>query len=188
MQFELFRIILTALFIALGVILGYLLIAIPNLELMTSTFFLSGILLGKKAGMTVGVLAAFIWSSLNPWGSGLAFPPLLIAQCIGFGTAGLCGGIVRNVTVINQQRLITILIWGMSGFLITIFYDVLTNIAGFVLAGFSLSMIKNVLLAGIPLSVFHIISNIFIFAGVLPLVINRLNRRGLLTGLLHSPH
>ena len=61
-----FRIALTSIFIALSIVLGYMLIFIPNIELITLMIFLSGFILGKKEGLIVGAFSSFIFCFLNP--------------------------------------------------------------------------------------------------------------------------
>ena len=174
---------LTALFISCSVIMGFILAPIPNLELMTATIFLSGIILGKKAGLTTGLLTAFIWSVLNPWCSGFAYPFLLVAQCFSLSIIGAAGGIIRKVADPAKICFRTIVIFGLSGFLLTLLYELLTNLSIITIAGFSFSMIKTYFLAGIPFAALHVISNSVIYGGVLPTVLNRLTKRGLLKGL-----
>jgi hypothetical protein len=46
----------TAVFIALGVALGYALAAVPNIEAVSAVSFFSGYLLGRASGSVVGAV------------------------------------------------------------------------------------------------------------------------------------
>ncbi len=168
----------SAIFIAGAVSLGYTFAVFPNLELMTATIFLGGYILGRFCGLIVGLLSAFLWSSLNPWGSGLAYPPILFAQIVGFSVVGFSGGLIRLFVNPSKITLKSALIFALSGFILTIFYDVTTNLCSILFSGFDLRMMRNVLLAGIPLSFFHIAMNVLIFFAVLPAIIKSLNKTG----------
>ena len=89
-------------FAALAVALGYTLMLIPNVELITVVVFLSGLTLGIKWGMFVGGLSEFIFSAMNPLGSGLIFPPLIAAQISSMIFIGFAGGILRPFLFIKN--------------------------------------------------------------------------------------
>jgi len=75
--------------------MGFSLMFIPNIELITVMVFLSGIYLGIGWGALVGFTAMAIYSGLNPMGSGLSFPPLFLMQITGMAFAGIIGGLAR---------------------------------------------------------------------------------------------
>ncbi len=77
----------TAIFVALAAALGFLLLSVPNVELVTFTVFASGVVLGRWRGALVGVLAMAIYSGANPYGSGLS-PAGAIASRSGWDEAG----------------------------------------------------------------------------------------------------
>ena len=172
---------LTGIFIACAVSIGFVFAAVPNLELMTATIFLGGYILGRSSGLVIGFFSAFLWSSLNPWGSGLAYPALLLAQIIGFSAAGFAGGLIRLFVKPSKINFKSALIFALSGFILTIFYDVITNLSAFIFSGFNLKMLRNILIAGIPFSFFHIGINILIFFTVLPALIKSLNKSRFMT-------
>ena len=96
--------------------------AVPNVELMTLTVFISGIFTGPRYGALTGFLSIIIFSLFNPYGP--ALPPLLAAQVAGFTLAGAAGGLMRGI--LRQGGMITA---ALSGFFITLFYDILTTLA-----------------------------------------------------------
>jgi len=118
-------IILTALFTSLTVVLGYLLAAVPNVELMTLSVFLSGVFVGPRYGALTGILSITLYSFFNPYG--ISLPPLLAAQISGFIVIGALGGLLRKRLL--GRRGMAVIISAVSGFLITLLYDILTTIA-----------------------------------------------------------
>jgi len=116
------RIILTALFTSLAVVLGYLMAAVPNIELITLTVFLSGMFVGSYCGAVTGALSITIFSLFNPYGAPL--PPLLAAQIIGLALAGAAGGAMRGMIARKGMMIAAI-----SGLTVTMIYDILTTLA-----------------------------------------------------------
>ncbi|MCH8286993.1 ECF transporter S component, partial [candidate division KSB1 bacterium] len=88
----------TGLYTAACVVIGLILTPLPNIELITLFVFLGGYIYGIKQGVIIGTTGGFLFSALNPWGSGLAFPPLIVSQVIGFGLAGLTGALIYKTT------------------------------------------------------------------------------------------
>ena len=84
----------TAIFVALAAALGFLLLSVPNVELVTFTVFASGVVLGRWRGALIGALAMAIYSGFNPYGSGLGVPTMFAAQLAASAFAGLMGGIM----------------------------------------------------------------------------------------------
>ncbi len=157
------RIIQTALFIALSVALGFLLAGVPNIELMTITVFLSGIILGSGRGMTVGVLSIFIFSISNPYGP--PPPQLLAAQIAGYTLAGLAGGLLRVPLMKRGKR--AVLISALAGLLVTLLYDLFTTAATALVAlgpGGFLGGIAGFFLTGALFVAVHALSNTALFS------------------------
>jgi uncharacterized membrane protein len=99
-------------FVALGLTLGFALIHIPNVELITATIFISGYLLGIKEGIVVGLLTETLFSLMNPFG--VAAFPLFVAQVFSMSLVGCTGGMLakqkKNKTLIYHIQL------GLTGF------------------------------------------------------------------------
>lgn len=87
----------TAVFVALAAAMGFLLISVPNVELLTFTVFAAGVVLGRWRGALVGLLAMGIHSGANPYGSGLGIPTLFAAQLGASALSGFAGGSVRRL-------------------------------------------------------------------------------------------
>ena len=163
-----------AMFAALAVALGYALMLIPNVELITVVVFLSGLTLGIKWGMFVGGLSEFIFSVMNPLGSGLIFPPLIAAQISSMIFVGFTGGILRPFLFIKNITNIHIFAFGFSGFILTFIFDSLTTLSYPIAAGFDWPQTIGIYLSGIGFTILHQISNGIIFAVGIPRVVKYL--------------
>ncbi len=86
-----------ALFAALTAALGFLLIPLPNIELVTFSLFVSGYVLGTGSGIAVAVLAITIFYGFNPHGSSFAIPYLLASQVLAGVFIAVLGGLYRVV-------------------------------------------------------------------------------------------
>ena len=162
-----------AMFAALAVGAGYALLLIPNVELITAIIFVSGVYLGPRWGLTVGVLAEFVFSAANPLGSGLVFPPLLIAQVVGMGMIGFVGGLLRRHFRGSDWPLRKILFLGVVGAVLTFMFDTLTTLSYPVASRFEFKQTVAIYLAGMGFTVLHQISNAIIFSTALPRVFSR---------------
>jgi hypothetical protein len=135
---------------------------VPNIEPFTLIFFFIGFRYGTVWGAAVGALGELLYSTLNPFGP--ALPPVTLAQVIGMALAGLAGGGAARFDpggVFTQTRR-----WGLvlTAVLITLVYDLLTNLA----MVWTLGNLWAWLLAGIPFSALHIVSNCLLFALAFP--------------------
>jgi hypothetical protein len=163
-------IIMAALFTALSVSLGVLLAAVPNVELMTLTVFIGGACCGARLGAIVGVLSILFHSLLNPLGP--APPPLLAAQAVGFCVIGLAGGLAGPR--LRQGRPGLVVGSAVLGFMLTLFYDIITTLATAWIAlgnGGFFKGVWGVFVAGAGFVAWHIAANTAIFAAaVAPLL------------------
>lgn len=170
------RVLLTCLLVAVVVTLGYALAGVPNIELMTVAVFVSGFLLGPGLGAVVGAVSAAMFSVFNPLGA--ALPPLLAAQALGQAVVGAAGGSLGPVIISGGKRWISVAGAGILGLILTLFYDVATNVGAFVVfsgertAG---NLVKFVG-AGIAFMTLHLVWNTLVFACVLTPVLIVLDR------------
>ena len=161
---------------AVCVSLGYMLAGIPNVELMTITTFVAGYLLGPGLGALVGAISITLHSVFNPLGA--ALPPLLLAQIAGFSVVGVTGGLLGPVVARMERRIGALLVCAILGFVLTLFYDVLSNVGAFyVITGENApqSLVQFVA-AGVAFMVMHLVWNTAIFLVVLKPVLNVLAR------------
>jgi hypothetical protein len=165
------RPVLLGLFAGTAVGGGHLLAAVPNVEVMSLITAIAGIVLGPGLGFACGALAAGIYSLSTP--IGLPTPPLLAAQMIGMGCAGLLGPLAAGTRGRERSRSPA---WavaraGAGGLVVTVIFDLLTNLA--TLATFAMP-IRVLLVGAIPFFAIHAGSNIVIFAALLPVLARRL--------------
>lgn len=165
------EIILMAIFIALAIAGGLALAPLPNIELVTVTIFLGGLMLGVGRGLVIGAIAEFLYSFFNPYGA--AAPPLLIAQVIGMALAGVTGGVLRFL-LHDRQPVIWLL--GLIGFGLTFTFDLLTTISITLFTGTGIPGFVAAAIFGIYFYLAHQISNTLIFALLLPVLWRRLQQ------------
>ena len=163
-----------ATFCAVAIGMGFSLILIPNIELITVVVFLSGLYLGIRWGGVVGMTSMAIYSGMNPMGSGLSFPPLFAMQIIGMSLTGIIGGLVRPFFFVKQFNVFLISSLAILGFTVTLIYDMLTLIAYPIAAGLGFSGILAALIKGLGFTLLHEISNAIVFAISIPRVIKLL--------------
>ncbi|MFQ6605001.1 MAG: hypothetical protein ACE5D8_05530 [Fidelibacterota bacterium] len=166
-----------ALFSAVAIGGGFGLVFIPNIEVISVIVFLSGVTLGVRWGFIVGVVSETVFSVMNPLGSGLLFPPLLVAQITGFAIIGITGGLTRRLfwhTGFSPSRRLQA---GVFGVLLTFVYDTLTTLSYPVSVGMDWQSTTGVYLTGMALVFIHILSNFFVFSLAVPLVIPPLVHR-----------
>jgi hypothetical protein len=163
-----------ALFTAVAIGLGFSLVMVPNIELITVVVFLSGLTLGVGWGILVGGTAEFIFSALNPLGSGLLFLPLFIAQIGSMAFIGALGGVMRPVffkSTYNKYRISALVI---TGFMVTLIFDSITTLSFPISAGYDWPQTWGLYLSGIGFTVLHQISNAIVFSIGIPLVTRHL--------------
>ncbi len=160
---------------AVCVALGYIFLAVPNVEMITAGIFISGIWMGSSTGIAVGLLAESIYSLLNPMG--FPPPPLFAAQLIAMGTVGWAGGTFRkllgNDGFFSPSGWVLHLYLAIYGIVLTFWYDLLTNLSFPLAAGFDLQQIKWMLLMGVPFAALHIGVNAAVFALIIPVFLKR---------------
>lgn len=151
--------------IALSVAAGYALSHVPNFELITSITFLSGLLLGKIRGVVIGTISMFLFSLFNPLGVPLF--PVFIAQIFFMGLSGFAGGMW--MTWIRTHPFHSLYIAGLAatGLILTLLYDVGTNV-GFALSAGLMSQLFKIIAAGLVFSFIHLVTNTILFATLVP--------------------
>ncbi len=169
------RLFLSAILTALSVAVGYALMWIPNIEFITATIFISGYVTGRLNGLWIGFSAALIYFTFNPQGASPL--PLLLAQMAAMGLAGFCGGVLKKCLWLAYGKWKVALLFGGVGLLLTVFYDMLTNAAtAFMIAQGDWQKMVSVFIAGYFFSLVHLIFNVIGFAGLVPMILIRLER------------
>ena len=169
-----FRIALVSTFTALGIVLGYLLAYIPNIELFTLTLFLSGFILGKRDGMIVGFLSALIFCFFNP--IGVSPIPLLAFQLVYYSLIGLIGAVIsdllkkRSFFTPNEDlyKISLMVLFGFVGAVVTTSYQLLATLIDIYIYFGTMDEFLPYFLTGIPFTIIHVIGNTLGFVFILP--------------------
>ncbi len=160
---------LIAILAALAIGGNYALSAIPNVELSSVMVFLSGFLFGPLIGILTGLIAMTIYQLWNPWGAFL--PPIgfAVIGCTMF--IGLVGGILGRNFQLSATRGKIPLRWylwpAFFGVIITLFYDLVTNLA------YSITFVVPfviTLFTGLPFMVLHMTTNGILFGLLTPAI------------------
>ncbi|RKY49493.1 MAG: hypothetical protein DRP86_05175 [Candidatus Neomarinimicrobiota bacterium] len=172
------RFVETGVFLALFWGLAYAFLYVPNVEFILFIAFLSGFLLGWIRGVFVALLGELVFSVANPMGSGLAYPPMLMAQLLGFGIVASAGfGLRPVVRNIRTEKKMLIFLFGAAGLVLTFVYDSLTSLAFPLASGFTGPQIWVTYLSGLPFYAIHILSNTLIFAILGPILIQIVTKK-----------
>ena len=172
MSFSARKLALTGVLIALAIALKLPILSVPNVEFFTFIVFSSGYLLGMMGGAVVGIISMSIYTSfVTPYG----LPPLPIAfaQILSMALIGLAGGLAFRLfrsafrPDFYLRTIAVILTMGVSGLVLTLIYDLLTNLATTVVVG----QFWPVMIAAVPFALLHTLSNTLIFVVLSPLLL-----------------
>ncbi|TFG17259.1 MAG: hypothetical protein EU533_08440 [Promethearchaeota archaeon] len=175
-----FRIALLSTFTALSVVLGYMLVFLPNIELFTLMIFLSGFILGKRDGAIIGIMSSFIFVFFNPYG--VSPLPLFAYQLAHYSLVGLLGGLTHSYLKKKdyfkpEEDLYVfrvILLFAIIGALVTFVYDILSTLIGALSIFGTLETFWATYIFGLPFTTIHLIGNtlgfIFILPGLIQLI------------------
>jgi len=150
-----------AVIVALCLGSNYALSSIPNFKVMDFLVFVSGIIFGSGVGACTGMLVWIIYGLINPYGF---VPQVWVATMLSESIYGLAGGVLRRKIFLSSSSSgcfeINVIL-GVIGFLLTLIYDVLTNIIYAIT--FNIPIIAAIIM-GAPFTLVHEISNSAIFA------------------------
>ncbi len=147
-------------FTAIGVGLGFSLAGVPNVEPLSAVAFVAGYLLGRSSGIVVGGLSILLFSLFNPLGPPV--PGVLAAQVVAMSFIGLLGAFWRSLVAAGFKNALVAAALGAIG---TLIYSLATDVA---LAA-SIGKLRHplpIVIAGLPFSLVHTLSNGAIFFGV----------------------
>ena len=169
-----FRTTLISTFTALSVVLGYMLVYLPNIELITLMIFLSGFILGKRDGAIVGFFSSFIFVFFNPYG--VSPLPLFAYQIGHYCLVGFLGGMTSNY--LNKKDFFkpeedlyvsrVLVIFAIIGAVITFVYDIFSTLIGAIAIFGTLETFWITYIIGLPFTTVHLIGNTLGFIFILP--------------------
>jgi uncharacterized membrane protein len=169
------KILLSALFIALAVAMGYIKPPIPNVELFTATVFIAGFTTGRLYGISVGVIGEFIYSFYNPLGA--APFPTLMGQVSSMALVGFTGGVWRAIGWPYLKTIQRTVLTGLVGFFLTLVFDVLTTISYVIfIAGMDPAKLLASFVYGMTFYLIHLLANTIIFSTLVPVILTRLQK------------
>ena len=160
---------------ALCVATSYTMLPLFNIKLMDAIIFVAGFSFGAVPGIIIALTAWLVYGTVNPLGLSL---PILITVMLAETIYGLTGWLLsRNKHVTSSSSSMELfIIFGASGLLMTLAYDLITNsIFGWLFLG---SMWAGLLTMNfpMPMGLIHEASNLILFAFVVPLLIQAIKR------------
>lgn len=146
-------------------------LAIPNVETFSLALFLSGLFLGKVNGAATAAIAGIIFIFFNPNGPQ---PVLLIGitQLFGFLLFGFGGGIIRPLILRKENTGRSTILLISAGVLLTLWYDLSTNLAFAALFG----PFWPTLIGGLGFGLMHLVGNTVMF-GLAGAIVYKIWRR-----------
>ena len=165
------KIALFAMLVGLAVGTNYALMPLWNVKFMDFIVFIGGFCLGPFVGGAIGVLCWAVYGTLNPLGFSLN---IWLATMFSEAIYGVAGGVVRRMFSKStfegsgSSKVNLGIFLGVLGVFLTLFYEVITNIAWASVVNTNLLV---VLVAGTPFTVAHVVSNaVFFGVGSVPVI------------------
>ncbi|MCF7801122.1 MAG: hypothetical protein K9N34_03795 [Candidatus Marinimicrobia bacterium] len=178
------RAALAAMFVALLLAVGVTFVFIPNFELVTTTAFLTGYLMGPRWGWWVAGMGEALFSAMNPIGSGLAFPILFVFQILSMMLIAGIGSLFHHYQMHEQPRTVTRIWFGLLGGGMTLLYDFLTALSFPLTAGIGGWSLLTAAILGLGFFIVHIVVNSLLFALVVPHLMYLGRRQLVLHGII----
>ena len=162
------RISIVATLVALCVATNYALVGVSNVKVMDFIVFIGGFCFGAYAGAFIGILTWAVYGVINPYGF---VPQVLLATMFSEAIYGIVGGFLgKNFAQIgsNDQRFRLSIFFGTMGFILTLIYDLVTNVV--YASAFGIPIIVAIVF-GTPFTILHEVSNAAIFGvGSIPVI------------------
>ncbi len=166
------QIAIIATLVALSVSTNYAMMSFANVKFMDFIVFVAGFSFGPVVGALTGIFSWVVYGTLNPLGFSL---PIWFATMFSETVYGLGGALVKNVLSRGdsprswKRNLQASLFIGLFGVLLTLTYDVITNIVyGYVS---NLNIVVTVVFGVATFGIVHMISNVIFFTvGSIPTI------------------
>jgi len=155
-----FKIAIITTLVALSIATNYVLIGVHNVKLMDFMVFVGGFCFGSIVGASIGVLSWLIYGTLNPYGF---VPQVWLATMLAESIYGIVGGVLgKSLASTNhkKQQLKLSVFFATMGFIPTVVYDLITNVA--YASSFNVPILAAVFV-GAPFTVLHEVANAVIF-------------------------
>jgi lysylphosphatidylglycerol synthetase-like protein (DUF2156 family) len=161
------KVAIIAVFCAVSIGTDYALFSLWNIKLMDFIVFIGGFCFGPVVGVSIGVISWTVYGTLNPQGFVL---PVLLATMFSETIYGIAGGLIRKgLTGMKDEAWRASVFFASVGVLLTLIYDVITNVVFGLTAGWN--VIFAVVVGFIPFGLVHEISNMVFFGiGSVPLI------------------
>jgi hypothetical protein len=108
---------------------NYALIGLPNIKIMDLVVFITGFIFGASIGATTGALVWMVYGAINPFGFSF---PVWLSTMVGEAVFGIVGGILGRISYKTAEKNFNVfrfsLEMGLWGLVLTIIYDLFTNI------------------------------------------------------------
>ncbi|MGB8779970.1 MAG: ECF transporter S component [Candidatus Bathyarchaeia archaeon] len=166
------KIAIIAVFCAISIGTDYAMFSLWNIKLMDFIVFVGGFCFGPVVGVLIGVISWTVYGTLNPQGFVL---PVLLATMFSETIYGIAGGLLRKgLTGLKGETWKASVFFASVGALLTLIYDVITNVVFGLTAGWN--VVFAVVVGFIPFGLLHEISNLVFFGvGSVP-VISAINK------------
>lgn len=153
---------------ALCIATNYALVGVHQVKAMDFIVFIGGFCFGAYAGAFIGILTWAVYGVINPYGF---VPQVWLATMFSEAIYGIVGGLLgKNFvsTDFNDQRLGLSILFGTMGFILTLIYDLITNVV--YAFTFGIPFVAAIVV-GTPFTILHQISNVAIFGvGSIPVI------------------
>jgi len=161
------QIAIIAVFCAISIGTDYAMFGLWNIKLMDFIVFVGGFCFGPLVGVSIGVISWTVYGTLNPQGFVL---PVLLATMFSEAIYGIAGGLLRKgLTSLKGEAWKASLFFASVGALLTLVYDVITNVVFGLTAGWN--VVFAVVVGFIPFGLLHEISNLVFFGvGSVPVI------------------
>jgi len=170
------KVAIIAILVALAIATNYAMMPLYNIKLMDIIVFLGGFGFGPFVGALIGIMSWTVYGTLNPLGFSIH---IWLATMLSESIYGVAGGLIKksfaeHFSGFKREQSSVYVFFGVLGFLLTLTYDVITNIVfGYV---YTLSILVAVIVGFVPFGLVHVISNAFFFGlGCVPAINALLN-------------
>ncbi|MFW9962634.1 MAG: hypothetical protein ACFFCX_03680 [Candidatus Sifarchaeia archaeon] len=163
---------ITAIMTALALVGNYALVAVPNLELGSTVLFVTAYIFGFSMAIWSTLIMSIIFGIINPWGGFI--PQIWASQVIGWFYIITVGSIMGREGAGGKRLNPSKWELALTGAVVTFIFDQITNIGYSITFGVPLLL---AIIAAIPFTILHVVSNSVIFSHAVPILDSTLRRQ-----------